>query len=430
VANVQIDLGEVREHRESAAATPISRPPVPYRALLAALSVVLVGLLGGAQHVGPPQLPTVIPARLGDATFVIDDRLFLVGTGRLETGEAVTDRVIGTYALPDGELLGRTTVALPGSVMQVTQARDTMLVAYQLNTSGTQAVVAMAAGTDRQLWQRTARLVAASPADGVALLSDDHAHYAVDLATGALRWSVPRPADGFITEAGPDGPYPRWLVLVTDSGRLETRDAHTGRVIAAATVSELPGRANGLIWPTGRLMLVDTGAGFDGYRLPDLTRQWHTTVDLSESWMQADCGLAICTYRQQRGMTALDPATGREMWHSDRWAYAEPADRYLLATANDGEDDVPKLWVLDSATGRALGNFGDWEGLGPAGEGRVYGKRDIRGQYTVWYGVLDPATRHVRILGAGHRISGGCETAAAVLICRLVDASVAIWRLG
>lgn len=430
MANVQIDLGEVRELREYAAGRP-SRPPVPYRAVLAAFSLVLVALLAGAEHHGPPRPPEVIPARLGDATFVVGDRLYVVGTGRPATGNAVTTRVIAAYALPGAELLGRTTVAVPGSVVQVVQARNTMLLAYQLNSSGTQAVVAMAAGTDRQLWQRTARLVAASPADGIALLSDDHAHFAVDLATGALRWSVPRPPDGYIAEAGPDGQYVRWLVLITDSGRLETRDAHTGRLIATAVVPPLDGRANGLIWPTGRLILVDTGgSGFDGFRLPDLVRQWHTTVDLSQSWMQADCGIAICTYRQQTGMTALDPASGRELWRSERWAYAEPAGRYLLASSYQRETDVPQLWVLDPATGRALGNFGDWQGLGHAGDGLVYGKRDLRGQHTIWYGVLDPATRHVRILGSADRVSGGCETSADAMICRLVDASVAVWRLG
>ncbi len=302
-----------------------------------------------------------------------------------------------------------------------------------MNSSGTGGVTATSAADGRRLWQRTARLVAASAADGIALLSDDHGEFAVDLATGALRWSVPRPADGYITEAGPDGTYVRWLVLVTDSGRLETRDARTGRLLARRTLSPQTGRANGLIWPTGDLILVDTGgAGFDGYRLPALDRVWRTTVDLSQSWMQADCGVAICTYRQQRGMTALDPATGRELWDSERWAYAEPAGKYLLATANDGEADVPQR--LGARPGQRAGAR---QLRQLAGDRRHARRRawstassTIRGSYQMWYGVLDPATRQVRVLGSADRVSGGCETGAKALICRLVDASVAVWRLG
>jgi hypothetical protein len=128
-------------------------------------------------------------------------------------------------------------------------------------------------------------------------------------------------------------------------------------------------------------------------------------------------------------MTALDPATGRQLWSSERWAYAAPAGKFLLANANQSEADVPKLWVLDPATGRVLGNFGDWQGIGPAGDGLIYGKLDIRGAYVMWYGVLDPATRRVRILGRADRVSGGCETGAGVMMCRLVDASIAVWRL-
>ena len=47
----------------------------------------------------------------------------------------------------------------------------------------------------------------------------------------------------------------------------------------------------------------------------------------------------------------------------------------------------------------------------------------------VRYGVLDPATRKVRLLGAADRVSTGCETSGPVLICRMIDASVAVWAL-
>jgi outer membrane protein assembly factor BamB len=389
-------------------------PPVPYRAVLGALSLILLAVLAGSAPRAHPQPPVIIPARLGDATFLDGDRLFVVGTGRLET---YMNRVVTGYRLPAAAPLGRTAVTVAGAVVGVEQAGDVVVVAYQYSTSGNTGVVAQVVGASTPAWRRNARLIGTSAADRTALLADESGVIAVDVRTGALRWRVPRPPDGFIAPAG-EG-FPRWLVLTTDSGRLETFDPHTGRRLAAATLPALPGRANGLIWPINDLVLADTGRGFDGYRLPGLERLWHTAVDLSQSWMEADCARIICTFRQQRGMTALDPATGRELWQSPRWAWAEPFGPYLLGSA--GEDHV--TWVIDPADGEPLGNFGDWRGLGVAG-GRLYGIRDNR-----YYGMLDPATREVDYLGTAPRVSGDCEVGSGVLICRLVDASVAVWQL-
>jgi hypothetical protein len=426
---VVIDLGELpRELREAPAATV----PVPWRAMLGALSIVLVALLSGAAHHAPPRPPAVIAARLSDTTFVVRDRLFVVGLGAADTSGRARTRVISGYRLPDARPAGRTEVTVAGTVVGVEQSGATLLVAYQLDAGGTQAVLAQTAGTDRPLWRREGRLAGVATADGLVLINDDHGEEAVDVLTGTVRWAVPRPADGFIAEAGRPGAYPDWLILVTDSGRLETWDSRTGRRLGAAAVPALAGRATGLIWPVGDIFLVDTGGGgFDGYRLPGLQRVWHTTADLSQSWMQTDCGTLICTFRQQRGMTALDPATGRQLWRSDRWVYAEPYGKYLLATSGQEDGDVPPVWVLDPATGRVVGDFGPWQGLGPDGDtGLLYGKRDAERGYQLWYGVLDPATRRIRLLGSADRVSGGCETSAGAMICRLVDASVAVWRLG
>ena len=130
-------------------------------------------------------------------------------------------------------------------------------------------------------------------------------------------------------------------------------------------------------------------------------------------------------------MTALDPATGRELWSSDRWAYAEAAGPYLLATSGDPADDLPALWVLDPVTGRELGNFGAWQLLGPSGgDGPAYGIWQRPGEDKIYYGVLNPATRGVRVLGSGQRVSTGCDIGAGVLVCRLIDASIAVWRLA
>ncbi|MFF5293204.1 PQQ-binding-like beta-propeller repeat protein [Paractinoplanes globisporus] len=429
MSNAVIDLGEVPDRRATPAEMPMRRPPVPYRALLAALSVVLLVLLGGATYQHPPPAPTVIPAKLGD-TFTLDgDRMYVIAAGGVDSFDAVRDRVVTTYRLPSMRLLSRTTVSVAGTVVGVQQAGDTVIVGYQLDASGNQETVAYPVGGGTVLWRRPDRFVAASVADGTALLSTADGDVAVDLATGQERWRVPRPTDGFVAESGVGNGFPDWVVVLSDSGRLETWDAHTGQRRATASVPGAADRITGMIWPVSQYLLIAEDGGYDGYRLPGLQRLWHTTVDLRQSWMQSDCGSVICTFRQQQGMTVLDPADGHALWDSDRWVYAEPLGPYLLATASTVESDVPELWVLDPRTGRALGNFGAWQGLAPAGNGLIYGKRDVRGSYQVFYGLLDPADRSVDVLGLADRVSGGCETSAGVLVCRLIDASVAVWRL-
>jgi hypothetical protein len=437
-----IDLDEVPEHLASTAA----RPPVPYRALLGALSVVMLALLAGATHPAPQQQPTVIPARLGD-TFRLDgDFMYVIGTGGVDSFDEVRDRVITTYRLPAVRMVSRTTVPIPGTVVDVDQAGDTVIVGYQLNASGSQATVAYPTGGGPMRWKRSARFVAASEADGIALLSADNGDIAIDLATGQERWRVDRPAAGFLAESGAraDGGYPDWLVAFSDA-RVRSWDARTGSPIASATVPS--NHLDGMIWPVSSFLLINAGeGGFEGYHLPGLRPLWHTPVDLRQSWMQTDCGSVICTFRQQRGMSVLDPADGHLLWDSDRWVYARPLGPYLLATADDGGRAA--LSVLDPATGRVLGDFGAWQGLGVAGDsGLIWGQRAAPGSYQVFYGLLDPADRSVRVLGRADRVSGGCETSAVpppalgspegatgqrtagVMVCRLVDASVAVWQL-
>ena len=422
-----IDLGEVSQEPPAPAAGP--GRPAPRRGLLAVLSLVLVAVLAGAAPQPRPLTPVVVPARLGDTLFLTGDRMFLV-SGSTAVGSAMRQRMISIYALPAVRLLGRTTVTVSGAVNHVALAGDTLLVSYQMDASGTWAVVAAAAGTGRTLWRRTARLVGVSAADRLALVATDDEETATDLVTGRTRWTLTRPANGYVAETGGDGSYPQTLTMITDAGVLQTRDAHTGAVVAERAGVLPRGRTNGVLWTADDLVMVDDGnRGVAAYRLPGLAPVWHSAIDLSRSWMQNGCGRLLCAFHYRQGMTALDPASGREVWRSDFWAYAEPVGAYLMAARAERTLDEPGLWILDPATGRALGDFGRWDYLGPAGGGRFYGKIDVRGEYRVHYGVLDPATRGIRVLGTADEVSNSCQTAAGLLVCRLIDASVALWPL-
>ncbi|WP_127506706.1 PQQ-binding-like beta-propeller repeat protein [Actinoplanes solisilvae] len=422
-----IDLGEVRRE---APATVVPERLLPHRALLALLSIALVVQVAAAAAPVPAPRPVIVPARLGDTMFLAHNRMMMV-SGSATVVAQVSRRTISTYALPSAKLLTRTTVTVSGAINQVLLAGETILTSYQVDASGTWATVAVTKGTDQTRWRQTARLIAISPEDELVLLGTDDAVRGVDLLSGATRWSLRRPTDGYIAEAGWVGDYPRWLVLLNESGRLETRDPRTGALIATRVVPSRPGRANGLIWPVDDLVMADDGGpGVGAYRLPGLTALWHTDADLSTTWTQVGCGRLICAFLHQRGMTALDPATGRELWHSDRWAYAEGIGDYLLATRAERGLDEPGLWVIDPATGRPKGDFGRWEFLAPTGDGRFYAKLDVRGEYRVHYGVLDPATLSVRLLGTVEDVSDSCQATAGLFICRLIDASVAMWPLG
>jgi hypothetical protein len=75
-----------------------------------------------------------------------------------------------------------------------------------------------------------------------------------------------------------------------------------------------------------------------------------------------------------------------------------------------------------------LGNFGRWQGLGTDDDYHLTYAM-YQEKYVVWYGELEPDRLHVRILGSAARVSGDCHVSTGALICRLVDASVGVWRL-
>jgi outer membrane protein assembly factor BamB len=426
VANTMIDLGEARPLAVSADAGP----PVPWRAILSALSVVLIVLLAGSAASAPFPAPLVIPAGLADATFIDGDRLFLVGFSR-------EVKTINAYSLPDGHLLSRTTVPVTGSVSNVLEAGDTLVVSYQVDQDGSQGTLAATIGTDHVLWRRLDGLAGASGPAGVALLStgygarNEAVWQAVDLHTGVVRWSTTQPADGYTMVTGPIDEYPQWFVTLHADGRIETRDAVTGQVTAARQGPPIDPNADSIIWAVGDLAIIGgEKGGVTAYRLPGLAPIWTTRVDLGQTWMQTDCGRVLCAFRPQQGMLALDPADGHLLWQSGRWAYAEPAGPYLVAAMLDRARDDAAYWVLDPLTGRVLGNFGNWDVIpSDTVPQTLYGIHLVPGASTIYYGTLDPVRRTASILGRGEAVQGSCQTSSDALICRLNDASVAIWKL-
>ena len=437
MGDVVIDLGELHDEQPPAPA-PVRRSPHPYRAALAAVTVQLHLLVSASVPRREPVAAVVLPARLGEATFMERDRLHLVSAPAIGPTTAVQKRTISTYALPAGTLLSRTTVAVTGTVFAITSSADTILVSYQVDTLGSDATVAVRAGTDRARWRVPARLLSVSRADNVALLRENTPQfgrlnwYGVDLTTGRNRWVLRQPVLGYATEAGYADGFPRRLVTATVTGHLEVRDTVSGRMVAEADVHAPPSwaRRGITVWPDGDLVLVGGMGGVTAYALGDLSQRWRNELDLSGRWVQPDCAGAICLFGYRGGVQVVDALTGAFRWSSDRWTSAVPAGRFLLVTGKEGLEARYPLAVVDPVTGALHGDFGEWRAAGEVRpDGTVVGLRQRIGDDVVWYAALDPQALTVRVLGRAPRVSGDCSATADVLVCRAIDASVAIWPL-
>jgi hypothetical protein len=82
--------------------------------------------------------------------------------------------------------------------------------------------------------------------------------------------------------------------------------------------------------------------------------------------------------------------------------------------------------VLDPLTGRELHDLGHWDMIGFAGDRIALMRRDP-GTGRAWFGLADPSRDGVHILGAAPDVSGDCQSTAAWILCRRLDASVGIW---
>jgi hypothetical protein len=400
----------------------------------AVLAAVLLAMLTGATRVGAWTQPHLLPSRLGDLTFVSGDRLFLVGSGPESSGT----KIVMTYALPAGTLLSRTTVTVPAAVYDVTAVAGIVFVSYQTDAFGAVATVAVAAGTDRELWRRPAQVVAVSRPAGLALLRENHfavgaLHwYAVDLASGVARWTLTQPIDGYIAETGYADGFPRRLVSLEVTGRLAVRDTLTGAVVAAITIPAPAdwARSGVALWPDDDLILVGDHTTATAYTLSGLTERWRAPVDLYTTYVGSGCVDVVCLFSPGgTGIQILDRATGRVRWSSDRWAYGEQLGRYLLVSRGEPGPDQPPD-VVDSRTGRLLGSLRPWQSVGAARHGGVIALRPERVESRVWYGLLDPVRLSTRLLGVAERVYGDCQTTPDVLICRRIDGPVGIWRFA
>jgi hypothetical protein len=424
-----IELGEIPSEPPEPAPEPARRS----RTTALAVAGMLVAVLGGAAQPLAVEVPAVVQARPGDATFTTAARYFVVrtvGTGRRTEPE----RRIDEYRLPDAALVSSTLIRPGGAITRLHAAGDVLLVVHRVDNLGNQATVGVATGSGRVLWRRDARLLGTSPSGRLAVMIDQSAvgplrWYGVDPATGGVRWARAVPPTGVTEAVMGVGDDIHHIVTVTLAGHAEVYDPESGAVTAAVDVPVQPGWAAGglTVWSAGDLLLVGGATGTAAYTLGTLAPRWQNAIDLSRYYALPGCGDVVCLTGRSGGLVVLDAATGTEWWRVERQADVVRVGPYLLARAFD--DDAP-LTVLDAVTGAVRGDFGRWRPVGPQlPGGTVIAVLEQRDNREIWYAQLDPAAGTVRVLGVARPAGGICETRADRLICRRPDASVGLWRL-
>jgi hypothetical protein len=264
---------------------------------------------------------------------------------------------------------------------------------------------------------------------------EEHLVVAIDLETGATRWSRRIPAgstwampgvhpwrDGFVGEPGPAP----WMVVVGADGAAETWRLATGEVAARADVGPLVQWSYASALPG--TVLINTGgwpnAIVDAYEPDELTRLWRSpvpTVPDVMSWPVL-CASLICLMSTS-DIWAVDLAPRRLAWHRAvvdvyavghrSMAVATLDGPVLLDLATGAVDAVPDGWRVAERRGR---------------EGPVVLAVHAGGRTTL--GLLDLDGGTPRTLGDVGEVGlpERCAISGAHLACATAD-EVRVWRM-
>ncbi|GIE27135.1 hypothetical protein Ait01nite_001800 [Actinoplanes italicus] len=433
--DVQIDLGEVPSG-ESGTALP--RAPVPYRWILGPLTLLLVVMLGGGgPPPQPPPAPFVLPLTLGDGIRLDENRLYVVEQAD-PVGTVVRHHTIRAYDLPGMELLDTYRVEVTGDIQRIADVGDGLLmVGFSDVQNGDPGTSVMRPDDETPVWTRPVDLYGIAPDRSVLLAyegpgANQPVWRGMDPRTGAVLWSmepsevlqVTMPVESFWSG------FPERIYALRADGRLEVRSARTG-VVTATTRPAGPLRDDTAIWAAGGLVLVGRGTEeTTAYDQETLAEKWRRPGPvMPEDGFPQDCRPTICiaTYGGG-GFSAVDPATGRLLWRADGYDAGEVIDGHVVVSQSSQAE--PALALLDPRSGTVVTRIPGWVSGGPGpAPGTAWVYRLNQPGYQLAYGVLDLGDGKVRLLGRAERIAGGCQFNTAVLVCRRLDSSIAVWRL-
>ncbi|GII20484.1 outer membrane protein assembly factor BamB family protein [Planosporangium mesophilum] len=464
-----IDLGELTGAAPSA--DDEGRPRVPARLVLLLVAVLVAAGLPGDAALIP--LRPVLTTPFTPTDFDMgDDVLYLFD------GSYAPNRVLA-HRLRDGKRLWQVGSPATASYETVRQVGGrTLFVPDPCTAPGSVSTVAVDTASGREVWRRPGTAEWLVSGGTLVVMARPHFTYgcgtglpatpvhwdAVNVATGALAWSVEVPeVDRISLDSGRDGS--RWVVFVARDGTVVVRDLLTGAVTAQTVLPELarpapPGghapALGGDVVPAPDLLIVGNQAlllrrpaiRFGGgpavlditaYDVAGLTRRWDVRVDVGPSDLRgsagyvdlAACGPMLCLRGQLRTVF-LDPRDGAQRWRSSLRLLATSGDRAVLADARAGnaaDETAPGgLTVRDVRTGQERGIVPGWRVLTADLRRQAAPLLGVTLAGRTWFARLDLARLRVVTLGSAPGRYGSCLAEPEYFACRGIDGSVRVWR--
>ncbi|MDQ7906527.1 PQQ-binding-like beta-propeller repeat protein [Phytohabitans sp. ZYX-F-186] len=427
-----IDLGLDREP-PAARLRDWGRRPGHWRPVALALVAVLLLAVTGSGPAPAPSLTLTASFGLDRRTdfVVIGDRLYV----SVPSAGPSTDQrwLLSAYELPGGRPLW--TAPYESSVEQfvdVQPAAGLVLVTGLVGGEGIATpTTAVEAATGRVLWTLPTRVAVSDDGRtgviGGLLRPGEPAGAsvrAVDLTTGRDLWKATFAAPTSVRPV-PDGR----AVTVTngdDGGHAEVRDVRTGAVLASRTV--LPTGAGATLSVTvGDTLLLgyqDTAGdrGVAAYATDTLELRWRRVITEDDVRRFSPCGPLVCT-PSAFGVEAIDPDTGKLVWHTDEADAVFDVGGVLVADAQPAG-----LAAVDPATGRTLFDLGGLETvLSPRTEHGLVSVGRTIGDDRSWLSIARPHTAAPRPLGVVPYRVWDCVAGERSVVCRAPDDKLSIW---
>jgi outer membrane protein assembly factor BamB len=361
---------------------------------------------------------------------------FTLGPDALYTAAYGADRAgesgIRRYALPGGEQLWAT--ALPRLVQNLTLDGGVLLA-----RSGSAPLMTFLDAADGTvLWhleEPDAAMVTMS--GGRALLRFDLENGGAELRlvsarTGATIWQRTFNEVGEILNDDLFADDPDRIVALGADGHVTTLGFADGSVLGEGELGvRLPDELNGNTQATfvgvtvsGDQLYVSRRAGgkasLSAYRLPELTRRWHT--EGGPTGFVRDCGPVLCI-SDTRWVSALDPSDGSVRWSDPTWSNAFAQGNGLLLAYDQQEN--PESAILDARTGTVRRKLGR-----TLVAGRLELREDSKVIGRTWVAVADQADGTVRTVGS-LRTSAPyrCEASGEYLACPTTVGPTTVWRI-
>lgn len=398
------------------AATVPARPRVaPVRWLSAVLVAVSVLWLAAA---GPPG-PDLAPEHLIGGVF---ERLVLDPVHAFTVRSASASSRIDAYALGDGTHLWST--AVRGQILRMFVDSGLLLVSAD-------DTVALDGVTGKVRWrQRSASLL--GNAAGIAVVTTVPGVFGgLDIRTGEPRWAANISASARTViqyEAG----QPRIIEMADwyPDGALDLRDPVTGELRRHVLIGRPADSVSDAYLVGGTLLLGETeSAGIRWYNgengnpgsLPKLGYTATTGV--------VQCGTNVCI-GNNGGLTAIDLARGREVWHINRWnVYRSLTPSIAEVYDATGVEGGYTGALIDPVSGRVLDGLAGWQPTDAT----------LGTQAALWHrlpagGVLmavhNGQTGLRLVVGrvSGWQVAPTCELNATFLACYGGE-ELAVWRL-